>query len=434
MFKKSTYRLIAFLFLTICSLPSFAQQAEAFARVSVSPREGIVRQAYKVNISVHSSTWFTSPLQFSNLHIDDAFLIPFTRTVSSVNYINKKKYATLTFYYLVFPYSEGDLEIPEITMSTNIPPEGGYKGEPRTIKTQPQKIKVKPIPYNKDEKVWMVAKSASISEKWSKSTSNLKVGDVIERSITINANGTLPSLISPLDIEEPESVSIYPKAPVLKDKRNDEDVNGQRIESYSYLFEEAGELSISAVEVSWFNPNNQKTYKRIIPEQLITILPNPDLDLVLSIKDSLNAINAGPVGEIKSQAFPWKKWTILILLAIMSIYILFRKVPKIIKGLQNRRASYLESDAYYFNQIKKAIAKKDLQAYIRSLYSWFDKQEKTHSSISVYLNQKDQKLWNKANATSPEVSNWAGLKGLAYNLKQNINPSHKANKEERLNP
>lgn len=437
MLKKSTYLLIISILLAIGTLPIRAQQAEAFARVSVSPREGVVRQAYKVNISVHSSTWFTTPLQFSNLHIEDAFIIPFTRTVSSINYINKKKYATLTFYYLVFPYKTGNLEVPEITMTTSIPPEGGYKGEARTIKTRPQKIKVNPIPNNKDGQIVMVAKSANISEKWSKSTSNLKVGDVIERSITIKASGTLPSLISPMKIEEPKKVSIYSKAPQLQDKRNEDDVNGVRIETYSYLFEEEGEIILPAEEVVWWNPYNKRAYKRIIPEQKLIIAPNPDLALLRSLKDSLEAINA-PVGISSTEApYPWKRTIILTSLILLSLWIVFRITKREYRRTIEKRKAYLQSENFYFKQVTRAANNGETRLYIRKLYSWFDHIRPNKATLSSYLDEDDNKLLESIvkslmEGTDEQFSK-KELRTLSIKLRSNILLPEK-NSEDKLNP
>lgn len=438
MLRKGTYRFIAFILLMLCTLPTFAQQAEAFARVSVSPREGVVRQAYKVNISVHSSTWFTSPLQFTNLHIDDAFIIPFTRTVSSIAYINKKQYSTLTFYYLVFPYKEGNIEIPEITMTTNIPPEGGYKGEPRTIKTRPQKLKVNPIPNNKDGKIWMVANSVTILEKWNKSTSDLKVGDVIERTITINASGTLPSLISPLDIVEPEKVSIYPKAAVLKDKRNDEGVNGERVESYSYLFEEEGTITIPEEEVLWWNPYTQKANKRIIPEHKITIAPNPDLALLRSLKDSLDAINTPVEVSSTESSYPWKRAIILSLFILVTLWGIYRITKRIYSRVVKKHDAYLQSEQYYFKQVTKATNSKNTKLYIRELYNWFDHIKTSKTTLSSYLNDSDRELLESIMKNSMEGTDIhfskKELRHISEKLRASIVFPKIEDQEEKLNP
>jgi hypothetical protein len=373
---------------------SFAQKTDAFARVSVTPREGVVRQPYKVTITVHSSTWFAKPLQFANLRIDDAFIIPFTRTVSSINYINKKKYATLSFYYLVFPYNTGTLEIPELEISASIPPEGGYKGEAVTILTKAQTIQIKPIPSAKDEEVWMVAKNVAIKESWSKPLNNLKVGDVIEREITITASGTLPSLIEPFKIEQPDLTSIYPKEPDLQDKRNNDDVNGVRIESYSYLFEEEGEIIIPEEEIFWWNPTTKRVYKRTIEEQKLTIATNPDLTLMKSLKDSLLAMSAPVDLELEEKSFPWLRVGIVLIVLLLVGYFGTKITRYFILKSKTKRSKYLQSEAYYFKKLNKALNDKNTTEFIRQLYVWFDKARKSEQNAAIYyyLSEEEKSL------------------------------------------
>ena len=66
-----------------------------------------------------------------------------------------------------------------------------------STQTRPQTIKVNAIPSSNDESLTMVANDVYLEEKWNKQLNQLKVGDVIERTIDIYASGTLPSLISP---------------------------------------------------------------------------------------------------------------------------------------------------------------------------------------------------------------------------------------------
>ena len=110
--------------LLLLALECPAQEFDAFARVKVSPRDLVVRQPFRVTISVYTATWYTEPLQFTNLKIENAFTVPFTRTLSSIEYIQRKKYATLTFYYLVIPYETGTLEFPSLEIVANPPPVG----------------------------------------------------------------------------------------------------------------------------------------------------------------------------------------------------------------------------------------------------------------------------------------------------------------------
>lgn len=432
--------LLGIFFLSTFPLHSSTQKTDAFARVSVSPREGVVRQSYKVTITVHSSTWFAKPLQFANLRIDDAFIIPFTRTVSSINYINNKKYATLSFYYLVFPYNTGNLEIPELEISASIPPEGGYKGEPVTIRTKAQKIKVNPIPSSKDETVWMVAKNVSITENWNKPIDNLKVGDVLEREITIAANGTLPSLIQPFKIEQPEFTSIYPKEPDLQDKRNNEDVNGVRIESYSYLFEEEGEITIPEEEILWWNPQTKQVYKRTLPEQKIKISANPDLAMMESLKDSLMAMAAPTEVQTEENTLPWSKIGFLLVVLLFLGYFGIKSIRYLIETNRKKRATYLQSEAWYFKQVQQALNHKNSNDFIRELYAWFDKarQPEQNAAIYYFLNSQEKELvemviQNKDLKLTLEQKKQ--LNSLLKNLRSRIfYPEFQQEKLFRLNP
>lgn len=362
---------------------SYAQKIDAFARVNISPREGVVRQPYKLTIIVHSSTWFAKPLKFANLKIDNAFIIPFTRTVSSMNYINKKKYATLSFYYLVFPYNTGTLEIPELEISTSIPPEGESKGQPTIIKTSLQKIEVNPIPSSKNENVWMVAKNILVNESWDKPLENIKVGDVIERKITITVNGTLPSFIQPMEIEKPKLASIYPKEPVLQDKRNENDVNGIRVEKYAYLFEKEGEIILPEENILWWNPYTKRVYKRTISERKITVAANPNLDLMKSLKDSLQAMATPIDTEISEEKmFPW----IRIIVILISLFILYKTVILSIslsKRIKIKQAVYRQSEAFYFKELIKTLNHKTTDLFIRDLYKWFDKARNPKQSLAI---------------------------------------------------
>lgn len=150
----------------------------------------------------------------------------------------------------------------------------------------------------------MVAKNVSVRETWNKDLQNLKVGDVVERKIVISAEGTLPSLILPIKIEEPENVSIYPAEAELQDKRNDKDIEGVRNEIYSYLLEKEGELIIPEQIIRWWNPVTKKTYQRTLQEQKLNIAPNPDMTLMESLNDSLLAMNSSTIDGETRNHFP----------------------------------------------------------------------------------------------------------------------------------
>ncbi len=375
---------IYFLLLLSLFTQTVNAQQNVFARVSISPRRGMVQQPYKVTISVYTATWYTKPLQFENLQINNAFIIPFTRTLSSVTYMNNKPYATLSFYYLIFPYKEGQLEIPSLKITATTPPLNSSKAEPIVIHSKKQTINVEPLPKTQHDQTLMVAKNIRLQEKWNKKMDSIKVGDVLKRTITINAYGTLPSFIPPLPNQDIVNVSTYNSDPILTDKRNDKDVNGQRVESFSYLFEKEGSTEIPELSVSWVNPNNKQIFTRRLPAKKIMVYPNPDLSMLTSIKDSLIQTNTS---DILDNSYPQlsTKRILKFILVIILVFLFFILIMYLIKKYNSYRSAEKQSARYYYQMLLRAIEKGDKNYSLRLLYQWFYKIHNSDNSIENIL-------------------------------------------------
>src|SRR5579862_3326915 len=78
-----------------------AQRGDCYADVVLDRNSVYVQQPFRVTITVYTATWYTAPLQFNNLQIPHAFIIPFDQTVPGMFNFNNKPYAALTFYYIV---------------------------------------------------------------------------------------------------------------------------------------------------------------------------------------------------------------------------------------------------------------------------------------------------------------------------------------------
>ncbi len=399
-------RIYCLLILGIPTLPIMAQNTDVFARVAISPRSGIVQQPFKVTISVYTATWYTKPLQFENLQIENAFIIPFTQTLSSITYIKNKPYATLSFYYLVFPYKDGQVEIPELKITATTPPLNSSTAKPIVIHSKKQIITVKPLPKTEDNLTLMVAKNITLHEKWNKHIDTIKVGDVLKRSITIDAYGSLPSFIPPLPNQEIESVSTYGNEPTLQDKRNENDVNGRRTETMSYLFEKEGLIVIPELKVNWVNSNNQKIYSRKLPPHKIFVKENPDLSMLASIKDSLNL--SAPSNIVSSKEnHPISRETMLkLILGVVISFFLTFCVYQIIKKYRKQKEAYLLSKEYYHKLLLKTIETGKRRRSIHLLYQWFYITHKSNCPIeSLLSNENKIKYYDLINISNENLNN-----------------------------
>lgn len=406
-------------------------QVDAFARASVDKNKVLLEQPVKIKVSAHSATWFASPLNIANLQVEGAFVQSFKRTQSSIQYINNKKYASLEFHYILFPYREGELIFPALNIQTNIPPEGDYKGQPVTLTTEAITITVEPIPEKADADHWLVATNASIKNEWSAPINNLKVGDVLGRTITIRAEGTLPSFIDEPDVGLVDFASLYPSEPSFYDERDAQTAKGRRVDFYSYLLEKAGEFTLPEVEVIWWNPYLGRYYSRKLPEYKLQISENEDLLALTQLKDSLDALNMTALMESEEEEeFNWldflKRGALLILIAA-ALWLLYGGVRIVMQKTKARKHKKLNSEAYLFRIMLKQENKEDL---INHMYHWIKRTEAGSENPTLNpLNDLDQELGKEISELKKAV--YSDKQSSSFNL-SNLKKSLRASRSHWL--
>ncbi len=371
--------------------------AQVYANVELSKRSVYVQQPFRVNITVYTKTWFTAPLEFANLQIPNAFIIPFDKTQPGMFTMGGKQYPGVQFYYIVFPYKPGEFTIPSLEIMAQSPPEGSSTARKVTIHTQEQRYTVRDVPENlKDKGEWFVAKSVSLKEIWSPALKNLKIGDVVKRTIIINAQGTLPQFIP--DLSEREGVawaSTYPQTPVLLDTRGGGDVNGRSTQTITYLLEKQGTFTVPAVTLSYWNPYTGKIHTESTKAENIAVADNPNLGILTSLKDSLSTTVAIGKDVVQSKA-PFlilgMRWYVFggIAIAFVLLFLFFyKRAKRLYLKLKNRRERYKQSEAYLFRRFMRS----DVQPkqFLSALYSWWDSIVRKPSS-SIGSSLKEMKL------------------------------------------
>src|SRR6202012_2135334 len=342
--------------LLICVMVIANAQVKCFVQTQLDRSTVYAQQPFKVTITVLTATWYTAPLEFDNLQIPNTFIMPFDQTLPGMFTIKGDKYAGLTFYYIVFPYKEGHYTLPPINIVATTPPVGDYKGVKVNVKMQPVSYIVKPVPKNFIGDNWFVAKDVSIDEKWNRNLSKLKVGDVISRTITINARGTLPQFIPELKTDSLSWGSVYPQPATLADTRDQYDANGQRVQSVTYLLEKEGDFTLPPSSIEWFNPINGKVYKRNTPLVKIHVAANPNLGILKTTKDSLNAKQ--PVkatikvkhGPYLIYGIPWYYFVLYSLVALCLCYFIVHMLIRLYRYIHNKYIAYRVSEDYWFSK------------------------------------------------------------------------------------
>jgi hypothetical protein len=383
---------IRILILFIAVSVSLSAQINTFVRLSVQPKEVKLKQPMQLNIAVFTETWYTRAPNLDNIVVPGALAIKMDRAQGRYETIDNIRYTVLEFEFLLFPVEEGELIIPEISMNYATPESGDYKGKDVERKTRSRKVRVLPPDENFRFGNWLVADRLSVEEKWSKKPVDLKVGDVIERTIRISAEGTIASLIPASDTLSVSWGSVYSKTPELKTEIISGKLRSQRIERYSILLQKPGKQMIPEVLYSWWNPSTRKIGIRKLPPREIIIDDNPDLAILSSIRDSLEAMNnAEQETEDKTITFEllgMKPWQFLIVV-LVTIFLLLQLKKFVLYHLmwRERREVYLKSEVYKFKLLEQACLGNDLYLIRNSLSNWINKIKKNTGigSVSGYI-------------------------------------------------
>ncbi len=349
-------------------------EAQVSASVDLSRSSVYVQQPFRVNITVYTQTWFTAPLEFINLQIPNAFIVPFDKTQPGMFTVGGKQYPGIQFYYIVFPYKTGEFSVPSLEITAQSPPEGSSTSRKIVIHTAEQKFTVKDIPQSAKNGTWFVAEDITLTEKWNVGLDNLKVGDVIERTITIDAQETLPQFIPNIaEQQQTNWASIYPKDPILSDSKASGDVNGQSLQKTTYLLEKSGNVTLPAIHLSFWNPYTSKMQERILPEKTLHIKENANLGILTTLRDSLAGANQGKNPNTAKipfliWGFTWYEFTGIVIMGLGMLYLIVHFGIRFYKKWKVRRKAYKQSEKYLFSQFLKS----DDKHIITALYKWWD--------------------------------------------------------------
>lgn len=372
--RRNTY--VWGLLLLLCWQGAYAQ-AHLISDVKVKQSSVYVGQPVEVTVSVFSSTWFTRGVDPGNIQVNGAFTVYF-RSVSSSKQINGKTYAGVEMIFNVFPYEEEDILFPSLEIRVETPDEGGYKGVSRTVRTPERRITVMPAPPGTDKSQWLVASGVIVQERWSGDRRTVKVGDVLERNIHREASGTVAQLIPPIQWDSLPGVSLYPARSEVNNQQTRTAISASRSDGVRYLFEREGEVEIPEKVLTWWNPLQNRFYKRTLPAYTIDVHPNPDLGMLESVRDSLAFQTAGLDGTAGEDAdlSIWGiplKWVIAGFVSlVLSLILLVYGSKSLGATIKKRQEFYRHSELFYFRSFKKTSRQENPAKTVAALYRWID--------------------------------------------------------------
>ncbi len=211
----------------------------------------------------------------------------------------------------IFPQESGEISISPARFEARVIVNGRITGR-KVFESEPQSIMVKPIPPAPAEHpnaAWLPARDLELTEEWSREPRRLAAGEPVSRNITVGVLGQLETQIPALAIPEPDGISLYPDQPELSRRFESGGIRGIRRDEYAMIAVGDGETTLPAVELPWFDTEEETWKVATLPERRLTIVGAAPSTPVPPEPDATPAADPGaplPAAEAVSSPF-WQQ-------------------------------------------------------------------------------------------------------------------------------
>lgn len=279
--------------LTVSVTPASQAQAapgsgDLFMEVNVKPRTVYVQQQVIYTVRLYHAVDLASGSSLSepSLSGSDAVVEKLGKDKEFETVRNGMRYDVIERSYAIYPQKSGGIDIPPLVFNGEIVQAGGggfFAIDPfnqstrhKRLRSRTEHIDVKPVPAAFHGSQWLPARSVQLDDNWTPDPPVFKVGQAVTRTVAIMADGLtasqLPALTSGSAIN---GVKQYPDQPALKDTKDMSGVTGLRTEKIAYIPTHAGNITLPAIKVSWWNTATDKLEEENLPARTFTVLPSP---------------------------------------------------------------------------------------------------------------------------------------------------------------
>ena len=392
---------------------------------------------------------YSVPLQdisISEFEIPDAII----QQISEERFnkrINGKNYSIIEIKFALFGQSVGKLKIPSQRFTAFETSNSGFGGffsrGNRVIRLTEEKIvNIAAIPAHLSASRWMPSSQVRIEQSWSDNSNTLTAGEPITRTITISALGLSAAQIQPLPSLQNNQLKLYPDQPTLEDKQTNRGILGVRTESVAIVPNQAGQITIPAIEIEWWDTVNNRMQTSRLPSKTFNVVAGNTVNPITNKQPTINpsaVINSGNKGEIPTIT-RWSLGLNALLIALLVALFYWRKKP--ITREKRVETEPAISAKQLLKKIEKLAAANRLAEMRDSILHWgaevFSQQPPrslnqladlmANSELKQQFNQLDQSLFKADSGKDAKVDCQFIIKALRQFVPVKT-PNHSARKE-----
>jgi hypothetical protein len=350
---------------------------QLLARAHLEPAGPVVAGTQvKLVVDLLTTTWFTEAPAWPLFTVPDAIVsLPDEQAVNLHEVIDGVSWFGVSRAYRIAPQTARTFDIPPVTIDV-FP--GGMTGTPGASKlmTPPLKL-VATVPAGAEGmRVFFPTPKLTATQTIQPSSSRVKVGDAITRTITQRAEGTESMLIPPVDFAPVAGLKPYPKPQATKNIMQDRVglVAGERTDTMTYVVDRSGRYTLAPVTIEWWNTTAQKKETIVLPAvsfSAVAVKEKPLFDI------PVDAIEKGAAHRIVVIDRTQVAIAALVLAAVLALVWAWPRLRAVFRHLSASlavaRRRYAEGDAPAWRALRRAARNGSLKETIAPLYRWMDR-------------------------------------------------------------
>lgn len=448
-----------------------SQQQDIFISAELSSNDIYVQQLVTLTIKLHVGV----QLQRGSLtepSLEGAAIEQVDKDQESEGIVNGKRYRIIERTYAITPEHSGELTLVTPMFSGDIMVQSQRRsgflsfGETKPVNVLGDKLtlKVRPIPDSfpiDANNSWLPSELLTLHQEWQPEPSEFKVGEPITRTITLTAAGLGKAQLPNIIMNAPAGLKIYPDQAELHSNLTKERLISQKRQNFALVASHAGEYTLPKITIAWWNTVTNKVQQAILPEQTITIKPNPDAPQPLvgnTLKTPLflpNNTTTAPLSPLSPAVQPliiektgYLQWLFLALWLLTSIAWFFHVNTLKRTGISKPKQKVIKTVNSHYLALMAACKQNNTEQALNLILPWLNDSSanQSNSEISTLseaiiqinnetftdaINEVQQHLYGKEAAEN----SWSGKNLLKAIQQVNASGIHDNNKPKfTLNP
>jgi hypothetical protein len=426
------------------------QKSQIFIDTKAISKPSYIGVPFVYSMKLYYSVGLTN-VSMSDINITGATIQQLGKNTQYSENLKGVNYQVLEQKFQITPNQSGNITIPPIrirgaTLDNSM--ENSFfsmsRPKPFSIASKGTTIVVKPIPVGITQDAWFPAKQVTVSENQPNTSTTIKLGQPITRTITVAAIGIPYTSIPDINLVTPNNVNAYPDKTVSNDSFSGNELLATKVFKVAYIPTQAGTITFPETSVKWWDITSGSLKTALIPAKTYTILnengkamdastPTANQNQPLAAAKAITPLSGTP-GQKNIWFYISIALAVFWLITVLIVVIMFKKKSVIVND-NSAEVNKLNNEKKAVNMVDKACKNKDVAALNTALIQWaslhFEKKIYTvldikDLSTNVVLNS----LLDEFNQTLYRGSSFEKFDALAHEIDMFLINKHAENNGE----